>query len=1053
MIHWGKTQGDLSVQTVIFLDHSFPCDGVCPNDRELQDAWPEARICGAQELGEALADARVSCLVMLHGSYFPKASWPAILAFLRRGGGLVHVGGAPFKIPVDDAPEGFIHRGEETAYHQQLYIHEALHASADLVHSLAAHEDLPVGQGWERILPVRSTVGLILTPAQQPDHPHQMGSASTMDTRIYPLVRGLSEQGRHVTSPVVLLEHYRGRYAGGRWVLVNQTVDARLYDSAGVQLLKDVAAYCARGAIEMWMRPQYATYLPGERATLTYQWERMVRGEPALAAGASLPDSATWDIVVIVRHAQQEVWRAAATIKERCHLQTLDFLIPLAVVPGLYEVTCEAVSSAGEKRTLRQAYWGRDAQLLATGERLHASRDYFMRGDKPLPIVGMTYMTSDVGRKFLTLPNPHAWNQDMAELKAAGVNLLRTGLWTAWRHVMFEDGHASEAVLRAIDAFALTAKAHDLEVTFTFFAFTPEAWEGVNPYLDPRSVKAQQRFIAAIVSRYQDATHIHWDLINEPSLFDPSRPFSGPRSLGDHFERAAWVQWLKSRHPSLSQLQHHWNMTPEELPNYESASLPRHEDISFSVEDVGVLKRGTRWLDYTLFTMDMHNQWISHLSSVIRDIAPSQLITVGQDEALGLGPRPSPFFYASAVDYTTVHTWWLNDDLLWDGVFAKAIDKPSLVQETGIMYLETPDNRAKRSEDELASLLERKYAYAFATGGAGAVQWIWNTNYFMANVNESNIGALRADGSQKPEAQVSYDFGAFMKRAQAVFGERQLEEIAVVFPYSNDFSNRRLAFDATSRAVRILAYDMKTPVRGISEYHLATVLTGQLRPKLVIVPSAHNFSDEARLQLLRYVESGGTLLWSGPIALDAYWRTSREMEALLGAVVGKNVSREELLVIDGTTYPVSFGARRIAEVCKETLAESGSPFGAVELVRRNVGAGTLLWCPLPVELSEQSDVVIALYRHAVTKAGIQPWLRWCKGQDKRGVYGGKLPFDNGALYVFVSEHADAVDVCVQDGASGRTYTCTVEAQRSALFAVDQTGAVIASYRQVPIVVS
>ena len=57
--------------------------------------------------------------------------------------------------------------------------------------------------------------------------------------------------------------------------------------------------------------------------------------------------------------------------------------------------------------------------------------------------------------------------------------------------------------MRAIDAFILTAKRHELEVTFTFFSFAPEAWEGVNPYLDPRSVEAQKRFVASIVGRHR----------------------------------------------------------------------------------------------------------------------------------------------------------------------------------------------------------------------------------------------------------------------------------------------------------------------------------------------------------------------------------------------------------------------------------------------------------------------------------------------------------------------------------------------------------------------
>ncbi|MFH5181656.1 hypothetical protein ACHHV8_02935 [Paenibacillus sp. TAB 01] len=115
----------------------------------------------------------------------------------------------------------------------------------------------------------------------------------------------------------------------------------------------------------------------------------------------------------------------------------------------------------------------------------------------------------------------------------------------------------------------------------------------------------------------------------------------------------------------------------------------------------------------------MHNRWAAQLIETIRSIQPKQLVTVGQDEGLG-GQRPSPFFYAEAVDYTTVHSWWRMDDLVWDGVFTKDAFKPNLIQETGIMYVETPDGRAKRSEAELRNILERKYAYAFSTGGAGA---------------------------------------------------------------------------------------------------------------------------------------------------------------------------------------------------------------------------------------------------------------------------------------------------------------------------------------------
>ncbi|MFH5181655.1 hypothetical protein ACHHV8_02930 [Paenibacillus sp. TAB 01] len=257
---------------------------------------------------------------------------------------------------------------------------------------------------------------------------------------------------------------------------------------------------------------------------------------------------------------------------------------------------CEVTAASGERRTLQQGFWGLDAELLKKGEMLSCDRDYFRKNGKPFPVVGMTYMTSDVARKFLNLPNAAVWDRDMAQMKRAGINMIRTGIWTAWRHLMFVDGHAVEETMRAIDAFLLTAKRYDLEVTFNFFAFTPEAWEGVNPYLDPRSVEAQKRFIASIVSRHAKTAHVHWDLINEPSMFDPKRIFSVPRSAQDRFEKEAFAEWLKERHGCISKLQERWNMTPEELPSFEAAKLPEPQDVNFNTS-INVPKKADRcWI-------------------------------------------------------------------------------------------------------------------------------------------------------------------------------------------------------------------------------------------------------------------------------------------------------------------------------------------------------------------------------------------------------------------------------------------------------------------------
>ncbi|UJF34601.1 beta-galactosidase [Paenibacillus hexagrammi] len=1024
---------------IVFYDPTFPYEGVRPDEQQLAELASTGRLVTADELADALTSAEV--LVHLHGRYFPKAAWGAIEALVSRGKGLVHIGSAPFKVPVFRGNDGWEQEAEQTTYHQKLQIHEMLPVDPSPIARYAALTELPLLAGKEAAFSIQPTVGLALHVTRADDQPGQIGSSGPMDAHILPLLKGISEDGREVAAPIVLLENTKGDFSGGRWILANLLTDETFWSQDGAAMLAEWAAFVQRGVTEIWFKPNYACYDPGDRAALTIQLQTLThRTEESVNANRSW----TFEVAVYKESISEPIWSTKAQMNASRELSYKRFQVPVDLEAGFYTAECRAVADTGEVRTFRQGFWGYDAELLRQGEFMSCDRDYMIKDGRPLPIVGMTYMTSDVARKFLFMPNVSVWDKDIAQMAKAGINLIRTGIWSAWRQVMFVDGHPYEEVLRAIDAFILTAKKHDIEVTFNFFAFTPEAWEGVNPYLDPRSVEAQKRFISAVVSRHAETTNVHWDLINEPSMFNPDKPFAGPQSAHDKFEQQAFVAWLEERHGDIRKLQERWNMSPAELPDFTSVRLPDASEMNMNTTET-LEKKGSPWLDYTLFTMEMHNRWAHELIATIRSINPKQLATVGQDEGLG-AQRPSPFFYAEAVDYTTVHSWWLMDQLVWDGIFSKAPDKPNLIQETGIMYVETPDGRAKRSELELRNILERKYAYSFSTGGAGAVQWIWNINFYMNNINESHIGALRADGTEKPEADVSYDFGSFMGEIRDLFAGRKLEEVAVVFPYSNDFSTRKLAFDATSKLTRTLAYEMNVPFRGLGEYHLESL--EQDAPKLIIVPSAHNFSGAALEKLTNHVKhNGGTLLFTGPLGLDEYWTPRARLTDVIGDTVLSNVLREELMEVEGKRYPVSFGGARIAQANKEiSLSDSAGGSQISQVNRYALGQGQLIWCPLPVELNERSEALISLYTYALQQAGVEAELEWTQGGEWPGLYGRKLSFNEGALFIFVSEFGIDTPVEVKDPVTGCSYAFELESERTVMFAADQTGQVTAVYR-------
>ncbi|MBD2865040.1 beta-galactosidase [Paenibacillus oceani] len=1025
---------------IVFYEPGFPSSGAVPDDTALKTLSGFATVVDTGQLGVTLAQTDGGCFVNLHAPYFPKEAWSFILRFLEQGGGLVSIGGAPFKIPVELDDGKWREVTEQTAYHQKLRIHETMAVDPASIHRLEASTSMPVCAPHVDLLTVEPTCSFIMHVTRQSDMPGEHGSAGPMDAFLYPLVTGISRDGREVAAPVLLIENTRGLFAGGRWIFVNQCLTPRFWDGAGAEAVADWASYCGRGATDMWLKPSYASYDPGDTPKLSFQLQHLSRsgGDRSNRSWTGTLRFGTQSDI----GAGVDEWTHTFRVDNPLELTVHPIRVPVPIGPGFYLAELTVRSDQGETRVLRQGLWGYDEVLLSSGEPLTCDRDYFRKDGRPLPIVGMTYMSSDVARKFLFLPNAAVWDRDMATMKRAGINLIRTGVWTGYRHMMHDDGHPSESVLRAIDAFLLTAKKHDLEVTFTFFAFTPAAWEGANPYLDPRSIEAQKRFIGSVVSRHSRSSHVHWDLINEPSMFDPKRVFAGPRSCGDPFEKAAFAKWLEEKHGTIGLLQQRWGVTPEEQPSFASVPLPDPGDINFDVHDMAAGKKGVRWLDYSRFSIEMLNGWATQMNETIRSFSSRQMITIGQDEALG-SQRPSPLLYERSVDYTTNHSWWLMDQLVWDGIFAKTPYKPNLIQETGMMYVETPDGRAKRTEAELRNILERKYAYSFSTGGAGAVQWLWNTNFYMNNINESNIGALRADGTEKPEADVSYGFGRFMGQIRDLFVGRELEDVVVVFPYSNDLSNRRLAVEATSRLTRVLAYGLNVHFRAIGEYSLDSL--ADQPAKLIVVPSAHNLSDEGFGKLIAHVsEHGGTLLVTGPIGMNEYWQPVQRLVAELGPRAIQNVLREEAVESDDRLLPFSFGDRKIAQLSKEVPADDQS--SAAKLTEIPFGRGRLIWCGLPVELSDRPESLRQLYADVLARSGVGTELEWEQGGELAGIYGRKLTFRDGSLFIFVSEYGCNARIRIKDLSTGAAYEFTVESERTVMFAADRLGRITATYR-------
>ena len=412
-----------------------------------------------------------------------------------------------------------------------------------------------------------------------------------------------------------------------------------------------------------------------------------------------------------------------------------------------------------------------------------------------------------------------AISDGLAAIRAQGGNIVRTGIWTGWSLHADPAGQPTPAVLEALDAYLFSAiHEYGLAVVFTFFAFLPYAWGGVNPYLDPKAVAAQKTFITAIVRRYRNVKGLIWDLINEPSFSSAAQLWT-TRPNYDAFEQRAWEAWLAEALPRADA-----RGAPAAPPGDVALRagrgtraaarrrLRRHESLRG--------RKPLKALDYRLFAQEMFRRWTQTMAAAIKEAGgPEALVTVGQDEG-GVVERPSNHFFGDAVDLTSIHTWWFNDDQLWDIVTSTHPARPNLVQETGVMHYEKADGRAWRTEAEVRDLLERKLAMAVGVSGAGFIEWTWHTNPYLPSDNEAAIGLMRVDGSFKPEFEAWRGMTRFATSAAPFMKDRERDDVLLVIPHANQFSVRTHAVEATRRAVRTMHYDCRITMSAASEFEL-----------------------------------------------------------------------------------------------------------------------------------------------------------------------------------------------------------------------------------------
>jgi hypothetical protein len=1000
---------------VIFYETGFLAEGsAAPSQAQMENILPRARFATADKLAGELGDPATRLLVLPYGSAFPEESWAAIYGFVQGGGNLLVLGGRPFTRAEYRDAAGWHLREYAVRFTRPLMIDQYQTTPGSEGLSFQTNPEVtlqPPAFAWKQAFsPV-----IRLSAA---DLYNRGGAAGSIDAQVDTLAWGV-KSARRMAAPLLQIDHYRNIFSGGRWIFLAAEVGPEFYGNAqNGALIGALAQQAMQGSEEFTARPAVPLYLPGEPVELNVLWH------PAKPAAAPA--------IRISTYAEGEESNAEVTTVTLNPAENI--LLPAPKSKGLHMIKAELLDGDKVHAIYHSAYWIRDEEFLRHGARLTTNRDYFEQDGKPLAVAGTTYMASDVQRLYFEHPNVYVWNQDLALIHDANLNMIRAGWWTGWDKFCDENGQPYERTLRTVEAYLMTAHKYGLPVQFNFFAFLPEVLGGANPYLDPEAVRRQQTLVSTVVARFHDLPYLAWDLINEPSF---SKRLWTMRPNGDAMETEKWNAWLTKRYADRAALANAWKVPPGSVAGM--IALPQESE--FGARGMYVGHNSLKIYDYFLFAQESFAGWVKGMHDTIRATGSQQLITVGQDEG-GFADRLSPAFFGASVDFTTNHSWWQNDSILWDSLVAKQPGKTMLIQETGLQRELNLDETARRTPESEAALLERKIAMSFVQG-AGAIEWLWNTNSYMTEGNETPIGAVRTDGTEKPEATIMRGFGALAKTIGPHLQNPQTPQVAIVTSQAAQFSAiSELQIEAQRKAVRSLAYGSRVAPYVIAENQIAKLGA----PRLAILPSPQMLTDDCWKALLRYVNEGGNLLISGPVDRDEHWReASRIADVIPGSSIEPLTFRNATIKLNGPGGPNGQPVELSFEQQKQFWLDSLRFQDGATMKELTRGKGKIFWAAYPVELAEGTAAATEVYNYVLGRVGIAPAFTLAEPLPA-GVLIYATALQDSVLYVMASDSADDVSIDLRDGKTGARLKLALASQHAAIALIGlQSKTVVADY--------
>ncbi len=673
------------------------------------------------------------------------------------------------------------------------------------------------------------------------------------------------------------------------------------------------------------------------------------------------------------------------------------------------------------------------------------STDYCVADGEITAILGTTYFVTDVYRECFFHMNAWLCAKEMNQLRKDGFNVLRSGNWYYIPEFYNEDGSIGRRGRRAMETFFYLAAKQGFTVQFALGTVLLNQWDtSRSPIHDAGMRRKCMTLIRSFAESFKDFKNVQMDIVNEPSYSNRGAWSPGKPSM-EAGELSRYREWLKNKYGTIQNLRTAWGETALVLNSFEDVIMPENHLFYRGLARTEQRMNHVMLNDFFCFARNEFLGWTKEIRSIVRETAPEMVVMMGRDETLRI-PEQQSEVLAGNIDMVCWHQWNYNSDIFTEYLMNRVRGKICVAQELGMYKFDDIRSGKRHTDEEMIEKLNNKLVCAFGN----FVQWQSHDDPFMWELSENSLGIYRADLSPTPSLQATRDLVKAERSMQHRMKNRNYDAVKICTVYGTSY-HFSIEHPFALQGMRNFTYAMFHELKEQSDFMLEHLFTEENAaaigsPKLIILPGMQMLGNDTWKTLLSYVENGATLLVNGCIDKDACFGAEAKIGALDKTYSTRHLRDFENLVIDGRTYTLDF-RRIVGYADTANLLDcgefAGTDKGSASIMEYQVGRGTVLYCPYPLELSTNTEAMAACYRYAVEKAGAKNDIfRPVEGRPNILLHAAS--YEKCTVYTILNE-GPADTVTFTDSRSGRTCTAALDTVCSGKLWLDERGELLQTF--------